>query len=129
MYKCFTNCSCSSIIGYIRYALFWSHINAPSTYLDLSYNTFIPLNHREQNDGCSHAYHPLHLCIFFRMIHESVLFHVFFPSITHSYIGYSSVLTFISPSETVLSIFFVSSLDGSIREVIEISAAVQAVIL
>ena len=47
------------------------------------------------------------LCIFFRMIHEYVLFNVF-PSITHSYIGYSSVLTFISLSETVLSIFFVS---------------------
>jgi len=46
-------------------------------------------------------------CIFFRII-ESVLFHVFtYPS----YIEYSSVLTFISPSETVLSVFFVSSLD------------------
>jgi len=23
--------------------------------------TLIPLNHREQNDGCSHAHHPLHI--------------------------------------------------------------------
>ena len=50
------------------------------------------------------------LCIFFRMIHESMLFHVF-TSITPSYIEYSSVSTLISPSETVLSVFFVSALD------------------
>ena len=65
---------------------------------------FIPLNHRER---MMDVHMHITFCIFFRMI-ESVLFHVFtYPS----YIEYSSVLTFISPSETVLSVFFVSALD------------------
>jgi len=45
------------------------------------------------------------------MIRESVLFHDF-PLYYPLYIEYSSVLTLISPSATVLSVFFISSLDS-----------------
>jgi len=66
-----------------------------------------PLNHREQNDGCSHAHHPLHILSNDSQICALSRFLLYYPS----YIEYSSVLTLISPPATILSVFFISSLD------------------